>query len=94
VHDCAVELGQGLACRGSCEQAVERLILVVNQNYANLTVTPKAFRATALVYTLFGVATFLFGFYALWQGRLAGAGVVALVFGAIAIFSAISSIAP
>jgi hypothetical protein len=78
---CAVDIGNGLACPGPCENEARALNRVISLNKTSYAKTSGAYVRTALYYAVFG-AVVLAGGVLDWRGMgwaLIPAGVVLLV---------------
>lgn len=78
---CAVDVGNGLACPGPCEDEVRALNRVIGLNRTSYAKTSAAYVRTALYYAVFG-AVVLAGGVLDWRGMgwaLIPAGIVLLV---------------
>lgn len=62
-EDCLVEVVDGLACKGACEERVRRLNALLDQNL-NITATAnKNIKSASLFRIAFGLAFLVFGFW-------------------------------
>src|SRR5688500_5854852 len=80
---CAVDVGNGLACRDRCEAEVRALNRVIAQNKTAYEKTHSAYSRTALFYAMVGAA-FLMGGLSDWRGFawvLTPAGLIFLIAG-------------
>lgn len=62
-HECATDLGHGLACKGKHEEEVTTLQTIVNQSAKIYAVTPKTRNAAPLFYAFMGVVFAGFGLF-------------------------------
>jgi hypothetical protein len=82
---CAVDVGNGLACRNSCEDEVRSLNRVINRNKTSYEKTSGAYARMAVFYGVLGAVMFVGGVFD-WRGfqwLLMPAGAIFLLSGVL-----------
>ena len=87
-HDCAVDLGKGLACKNRCEEDVRQLIQVIDQSIRLrptstylLTRSRQTRIATAVFYFAMGALFIGWGFSRSYMHVIAGFGFLLVGYG-------------
>ncbi len=79
---CAIDLSNGLACRGSCEERVVLLNRVIDRSTDNLAVVNAQMRSQGLHSLILGLVFFAFGLWA-YRDEMRAVGVFAAASGAL-----------
>jgi hypothetical protein len=67
--ECSVDIGDGIACRGSCEDQVRQLNELIQRNRGASARTGNAYYRNAVLFTLLGLALVYLGADALETNR-------------------------
>ncbi len=86
--ECAVDIGNGLACKNLCEEEVKAINEVVERSKSAYQKTGKAYKQVALVFSLLGAIFLLLGLLSLVFTEDSRSALFTIPFGVIFLIAA------